>query len=51
MPSLSNDERGGSDEVQMPMPNKILRATLLISAVTFALAVSTFALAVSAIAP
>jgi hypothetical protein len=42
---------GGGDEVQMPLPNKILRPMLLISAITFALAVSTFALAVSAIAP
>jgi len=42
---------GGGNEVQMPMPNRILRPILLISAGTFLLALSTFALAVSAIAP
>ena len=41
--------KGGGNEVQMPMPNRILR--LLISAGAFLLALSTFALAVSVIAP
>jgi len=42
---------GRGSEVQMSLPNKILKPILLISAGTFLLALSTFALAVSVIAP